>query len=50
MPTVSASRLREWSEKVLIAAGVAPEHAALVAESLVAANLRGVDSHGVHLL
>jgi LDH2 family malate/lactate/ureidoglycolate dehydrogenase len=35
---------------VLVASGVAPEHAALVAESLVAANLRGVDSHGIHLL
>jgi LDH2 family malate/lactate/ureidoglycolate dehydrogenase len=50
MPTVSARRLREWSERVLVAAGVAREHATLVAESLVAANLRGVDSHGVHLL
>ena len=50
MPTVPAPRLRAWSECVLMAAGVAPEHAALVAESLVAANLRGVDSHGVHLL
>ncbi len=37
-------------ERVLVAAGVAREHATLVAESLVAANLRGVDSHGVHLL
>jgi LDH2 family malate/lactate/ureidoglycolate dehydrogenase len=50
MPVVSASRLRAWSERVLIAAGALPEHAALVAESLVAANLRGVDSHGIHLL
>jgi LDH2 family malate/lactate/ureidoglycolate dehydrogenase len=50
MPEVSAQRLREWCGRVLRAAGVAPEHAALVAESLVAANLRGVDSHGVHLL
>jgi LDH2 family malate/lactate/ureidoglycolate dehydrogenase len=35
---------------VLIAAGVAGAHAALVAESLVAASLRGVDSHAIHLL
>jgi LDH2 family malate/lactate/ureidoglycolate dehydrogenase len=34
----------------LEAAGVATERAALVAESLVAASLRGVDSHGIHLL
>ncbi len=50
MPVVPAARLRAWSEGVLVASGVAPEHAALVAESLVAANLRGVDSHGIHLL
>lgn len=50
MATIPALRLRGWSERVLVAAGVAPEHAALVAESLVGANLRGVDSHGVHLL
>ncbi len=35
---------------MLVAAGVRPEHADLVAESLVAASLRGVDSHGIHLL
>lgn len=50
MPVIPASRLRDWSAGVLQASGVAPEHAALVAESLVAANLRGVDSHGIHLL
>ncbi len=50
MPVVSAPHLRAWSERVLIAAGALPEHAAVVAESLVAANLRGVDSHGIHLL
>jgi LDH2 family malate/lactate/ureidoglycolate dehydrogenase len=50
MPTVTAPRLRAWSERVLVAAGVAPERAKVVADSLVAANLRGVDSHGVHLL
>jgi LDH2 family malate/lactate/ureidoglycolate dehydrogenase len=50
MPVISAQRLRAWSESVLIAAGTPPAHAKLVAESLVAANLRGVDSHGIHLL
>jgi LDH2 family malate/lactate/ureidoglycolate dehydrogenase len=50
MPLVAAARLREWSGRVLRAAGVAAEHAALLAESLVASNLRGVDSHGIHLL
>ncbi len=48
--SIDAARLRDWCGRVLIAAGVAEPHAQLVAESLVAANLRGVDSHGVHLL
>ena len=50
MPTVSAAALSAWSQKALIAAGVRADHADLVAESLVSANLRGVDSHGIHLL
>ncbi len=50
MPVVTAAALSAWSQKALVAAGVRPEHAALVADSLVAANLRGVDSHGIHLL
>jgi LDH2 family malate/lactate/ureidoglycolate dehydrogenase len=50
MAVIAAARLRTWSEQVLVAAGVAADHAHLIAESLVAANLRGVDSHGVHLL
>ena len=50
MPVVGASRLREWTVRVLVAAGVATEHALLVAASLVEASLRGVDSHGIHLL
>ena len=49
-PTFRAERLLAWCTHVLVAAGVSPAHASLVAESLVAANLRGVDSHGVHLL
>jgi len=50
MPVVTAENLRAWSQNVLIAAGVREREAALVAESLVAASLRGVDSHGIHLL
>src|ERR1019366_9143830 len=50
MPIIAASRLRAWSERVLIAAGVDAAPSALIAESLVAASLRGVDSHGIHLL
>ncbi len=50
MPIVFAPELRDWSTRVLVAAGVAAEHAALVADSLVAASLRGVDSHAIHLL
>ena len=47
---VKAEGLRAWSQKALMAAGVREADAALVAESLVAASLRGVDSHGFHLL
>jgi LDH2 family malate/lactate/ureidoglycolate dehydrogenase len=50
VPVVTASGLREWTVRVLSAAGVATEHAVLVAGSLVEASLRGVDSHGIHLL
>jgi len=47
---VAGQDLKELAERILVAAGV-PEHKArLVAEALVAANLRGVDSHGVMLL
>ncbi|NWG13549.1 MAG: Ldh family oxidoreductase, partial [Acidobacteria bacterium] len=42
--------LRQFTRSILQAAGLSPARADLVAESLVAANLRGVDSHGVHLL
>ena len=50
MPTVAAPLLRTFSESILRAAGVAENKAAIVAASLVAANLRGVDSHGIQLL
>jgi LDH2 family malate/lactate/ureidoglycolate dehydrogenase len=42
--------LRDFSQRLLEAAGVSKANAQLVAESLVSASLRGVDSHGVQLL
>lgn len=50
MPIVSAPQLTRFSESILLAAGVPPHKAAIVATSLVASNLRGVDSHGIQLL
>jgi LDH2 family malate/lactate/ureidoglycolate dehydrogenase len=44
---IPAADLREFTKGVFIAAGVPSEDAALEAEVLVWANLRGVDSHGV---
>lgn len=48
--TIRAAPLTDFAEAVLHGAGVPPLTARLVAETLVAANLRGVDSHGVQLL
>ncbi len=47
---VPAAPLTAFARSILEAAGVPPLTAALVSESLVSANLRGVDSHGVQLL
>lgn len=47
MPTIPAEALTRFSTALLTAGGLASEEAALVAESLVGANLRGHDSHGV---
>jgi LDH2 family malate/lactate/ureidoglycolate dehydrogenase len=46
---VDAARLTKFTIRLFAAAGVRPEWATLIGESLVAANLRGVDSHGVQL-
>jgi LDH2 family malate/lactate/ureidoglycolate dehydrogenase len=46
---IAAGVLREFVERIFVAAGVPGEAARLVSDSLVAANLRGVDSHGVQL-
>ncbi len=42
--------LRSFCQDLLVAAGVPGAHAFIVADSLVASNLRGIDSHGVELL
>jgi LDH2 family malate/lactate/ureidoglycolate dehydrogenase len=47
---LAAAWLRDYCERLLLAAGTPLEASNLVAESLVAASLRGVDSHGVQLL
>ncbi len=47
MPVVSAKPLEEFAARVLTAAGLEPEEAAVIAGGLVQANLRGVDTHGV---
>ena len=44
---VTADRLRRFAQEVFERAGMSPTHAATVADVLVWANLRGVDSHGV---
>jgi ureidoglycolate dehydrogenase (NAD+) len=47
MPRVPAGALRDLARNILHAAGTPAGDAALWAETLVWANLRGVDSHGV---
>jgi uncharacterized oxidoreductase len=47
MPTLPAPQLTDFATRLLTAGGVAGDEARLVAVSLVGANLRGHDSHGV---
>lgn len=47
MPTMSATELSGFAAELLAAVGVSRDEATLVATSLVGANLRGHDSHGV---
>ena len=47
---VAADELRSFVERCMRAAGCPPEHAQTVADVLVAADLRGVHSHGVNRL
>ena len=50
MPTITAPDLTQFAERILLAAGVPEEKARITVTSLVASNLRGVDSHGMQLL
>lgn len=47
MPLISKDTLQSFADALLQAAGTSPHFAQLVAASLVGANLRGHDSHGV---
>ncbi|MSV71901.1 MAG: Ldh family oxidoreductase [Actinobacteria bacterium] len=47
MSTVPVSDVLDWSRAVLVEAGLQPVDAGWVAESLVFADLRGVNTHGV---
>jgi LDH2 family malate/lactate/ureidoglycolate dehydrogenase len=46
-PSYAYSHLLEFTRKVFESIGCSSQHASLAAESLLAADLRGVDSHGV---
>ena len=48
--TISHAELVDWTRRIFLGLKVAEPKALLVADSLVGANLRGVDSHGVHLV
>ena len=50
MPVIDGPRLEAFAGGLLRAVGMPADRAALVARSLVAANLRAVDSHGVQLI
>lgn len=50
MPVISSSEITKFAEQILLAAKVPPHKASIVAASLVASNLRGMDSHGIQLL
>jgi ureidoglycolate dehydrogenase (NAD+) len=45
--TLDSERLTAWSTALLCAAGLEPQAATIVTDTLVEASLRGVDSHGV---
>lgn len=47
---VSAPDAQAYAERLLVANGVAPTHATTIAKCLVAADLRGVDTHGTNRL
>lgn len=47
MPIIPAAALTQFARSLFVAAGVGAREADIVAQSLVGANLRGYDSHGV---
>jgi LDH2 family malate/lactate/ureidoglycolate dehydrogenase len=47
---IAAQALQIFVQRILFSAGFPTPKADLVADALIAANLRGVDTHGVHLL
>src|ERR1700693_5871889 len=50
MPTIPAPALTQFANQILLSAGVPAHKAEITARSLVASNLRGIDSHGIQLL
>jgi LDH2 family malate/lactate/ureidoglycolate dehydrogenase len=50
MPVIPCTELTRFCEAILEGAGVPRHKAAVVAASLISANLRGVDSHGIQLM
>lgn len=48
--TLPADALRRQAEKILSAWGMSAEHAAITADVLIEADLRGIDSHGLSML
>ena len=47
---VKAARVEAWSRQMLLSIGISEEEAATAARILTAANLRGVDTHGILML
>ena len=45
---VNAQEARRFVEAILVGNGVPPKNAIIIARCLVAADLRGVDTHGMH--
>ncbi|BDD60808.1 hypothetical protein MPDQ_007190 [Monascus purpureus] len=45
---VTSSNAKSFTESILTANGTPPDHASIVANSLVLADLRGVDTHGIN--
>ncbi len=46
-PIFSHAQLKDFADQVFVKIGCSKEHAALATESLLRADLRGIDSHGV---